>query len=77
MPRPDAPRREKRLPRMPRPDALRPEKRQIDLSFAMRLLGRRKRPRETGGGLVPEPVEPDRPNSLSGGAAAALEFDDE
>lgn len=36
----------------------------------------RKRPPESGsvGGV---PVEPDKPNSLSGGAAAELEFDDD
>ena len=43
----------------------------------MRLLRRRKRPPGTDGGLVPEPVKPYRPNSLLGGAAAAIEFDNE
>ena len=35
---------------------------------------RRNPKRGTGGEAVP--VEPNRPNNLSGGAAAALEFDD-
>jgi len=32
--------------------------------------------RNKGGAAMPEPVEPNRPNTLSGGAAAELEFDD-
>jgi hypothetical protein len=35
---------------------------------------KRKRPEDDGGEGVP--VEPNRPNNLTGGAAAALEFDD-
>lgn len=35
----------------------------------------KRRPRR-GGVADPMPVEPDRPNNLTGGAAAALEFDD-
>lgn len=35
---------------------------------------KRKRPEDEGGEGVP--VEPNRPNNLTGGAAAALEFDD-
>jgi hypothetical protein len=35
---------------------------------------RRKRDKDDEGGGVP--VEPNRPNTLSGGAAAELEFDD-
>lgn len=38
-----------------------------------RLKRRRPRKDEEPGGV---PVEPNRPNTLSGGAAAALEFDD-
>lgn len=50
----------------------------FDKEWARRLRGRmRRKPRKgfglEGGGV---PVEPDRPNTLSGGAAAALEFDD-
>ena len=36
----------------------------------------RKRPKRRGGEGELMPVEPDRPNTLSGGAAAALEFDE-
>jgi hypothetical protein len=36
----------------------------------------RKRRKPKGGSAELEPVEPDKPNLLSGGAAAALEFDD-
>ena len=35
-----------------------------------------KRPRGNGGTNVAEPVEPNSPKPLSGGAAAALEFDE-
>ena len=35
----------------------------------------RKRPRRKGGEPEREPVEPDNPKPLSGGAAAELEFD--
>jgi len=37
-------------------------------------MTRRRKPRD--GDLDPEYVEPPRPNGLSGGAAAELEFDD-
>ncbi|WP_199857171.1 hypothetical protein [Sphingomonas sp. EC-HK361] len=37
---------------------------------------KRKRPGKDGAGGYPVPVEPNRPNNLTGGAAAALEFDD-
>jgi len=41
----------------------------------LRLVGKRKPPKD--GGVEPsEPVQPNRPKPLSGGAAAALEFDD-
>lgn len=42
------------------------------------LMGpKRRKPRPDKGGLAdPLPVEPNRPNNLTGGAAAALEFDD-
>jgi hypothetical protein len=36
----------------------------------------RKRRKPKGGSAELEPVKPDRPNLLSGGAAAELEFDD-
>lgn len=35
-----------------------------------------RRGRPKGGAAMPEPVKPNRPNILSGGAAAELEFDD-
>jgi hypothetical protein len=38
--------------------------------------GNRKRGRDLDDGGLPMPVEPNRPPNLSGGAAAALEFDD-
>ena len=37
---------------------------------------KRKRPGKDGAGGDPVPVEPNRPNNFTGGAAAALEFDD-
>lgn len=47
-------------------------------TFVRRMVDRlrrdRKRPDGESGETVP--VEPDRPSNLSGGAAAALEFDD-
>jgi hypothetical protein len=46
------------------------------LKARLRWLGPRKRPRPKGGDAEREPVEPPRPNPLSGGAAAELEFDD-
>jgi hypothetical protein len=42
---------------------------------AIRKPGR-KRPKRRGGEGEPVPVAPDKPNMLSGGAAAALEFDE-
>ena len=44
------------------------------LDFAKWFVERRPRPRDLDQGGVP--VEPNRPNNLSGGAAAELEFDD-
>jgi len=41
----------------------------------LRSVGKRKPPKDGGIGLS-EPVKPNRPRPLSGGAAAALEFDD-
>ena len=45
-------------------------------AFARRMVDRirRKRPGDEAGHA--EPAAPDRPRDLSGGAAAALEFDD-
>lgn len=40
----------------------------------VRAVRRKKNGKDDGG--LPMPVEPNRPNNLSGGAAAALEFDD-
>jgi hypothetical protein len=42
----------------------------------LRKYLRPSRPGKSPGSGVPEPVEPDSPKHLSGGAAAALEFDD-
>jgi hypothetical protein len=44
------------------------------VTLVMEPLRRRKRKDPDRGGV---PVEPNRPNTLSGGAAAPLEFDDE
>jgi hypothetical protein len=47
------------------------------LALALQRLGRGRnkgKPRDRDRGGVP--VEPNRPNTLTGGAAAALEFDD-
>ena len=41
----------------------------------LRMIRKRPRPDE-GGHLLPEPVEPDPRKPRSGGAEAALEFDD-
>ena len=45
--------------------------RRIELAGGLRRDGRNSRPDADG-----VPVDPNRPNSLSGGAAAPLEFDD-
>ena len=47
-------------------------------TFASRLADRIKRRNKRRDGEAGDsvPVEPNRPNDLSGGAAAALEFDD-
>ncbi|MFL6862106.1 MAG: hypothetical protein ACJ8DZ_03810 [Allosphingosinicella sp.] len=44
-------------------------------ALALALLARRRKGKDPDRGGVP--VEPDRPNTLTGGAAAALEFDDD
>ncbi|MEA3062804.1 MAG: hypothetical protein QOJ94_2585 [Sphingomonadales bacterium] len=63
-----------RIPRVPTPAGLTA----AALALALQRLnrGRPKSKREDSeeGGV---PVEPNRPNSLTGGAAAALEFDEE
>lgn len=49
------------------------------LTGNLRWLGPNKRkrpPRKGGDDLEREPVEPDRPRPLQGGAAAALEYDE-
>jgi hypothetical protein len=46
-----------------------------DYLAAIRRPGR-KRPKRPGGEGERVPVAPDKPNSLSGGAAVALEFDE-
>lgn len=53
----------------------------LDLGRLTLDLGRltrkgRRPPRRKGGDLEREPVEPDKPSLLSGGAAAELEFDE-
>lgn len=48
-------------------------------AYLLALVNERRnrgRDRHRGGAAMPEPVEPNRPNTLSGGAAAELEFDD-
>jgi hypothetical protein len=64
---------------MPRPSDYERRK-QAYLAIWNHLSGRatskRKKPRGPGGIAEPAPVKPDKPSSLSGGAAAALEFDD-
>ena len=70
-----------RLPRLPRlPGVPRPPGpgrwSDADLALfalAMKRRGRRKGKDPEAGGV---PVEPDRPDTLSGGAAAALEWDE-
>lgn len=68
---------------MPFPD-LPPRKRRLDSSrsFGIQVSGwieaqkrRRRRRKDLDDGGVP--VGPDKPKNLSGGAAAALEFDDQ
>jgi hypothetical protein len=68
MPSPDLPKRKLRRPAGRRSgfDAL------LRSPFLRRTRGRRGSDPEDGG----VPVEPDRPNTLSGGAAAALDFEE-
>jgi hypothetical protein len=73
MPRPDLP----RMPRIPAP----PSSARLSvaaLALALQRLNRGppkgKRKDSDEGGV---PVEPNRPNTLTGGAAAALEFDED
>ena len=50
----------------------------VPILARLRRFGRKpgpKRPGKDDGGGEPCPVKPDRPLNLSGGAAAALEFD--
>jgi hypothetical protein len=49
-----------------------------DRMFVRRMVDRVRRNQKRPGGEAGEsvPVEPSRPSNLSGGAAAALEFDD-
>jgi hypothetical protein len=65
-------------PRPPRPDPVgRPSRRRSHLATLalVAMLARRRKGKDPDRGGVP--VEPNRPNTLTGGAAAALEFDDE
>jgi hypothetical protein len=66
------------LPRTPRPDPLGgPFKRASHLATLalVAMLARRRKGKDPDRGGVP--VEPNRPNTLSGGAAAAIEFEGE
>lgn len=58
----------------PIPRVLRSMKREPLYLKVVRAVRRKKNGKDDGG--LPMPVEPNRPNNLSGGAAAALEFDD-
>jgi hypothetical protein len=48
----------------------------LDVVRFLNSRGRRRRKRRDGDDEAGVPVKPDRPNTLSGGAAAALEFDE-
>jgi hypothetical protein len=75
MPHPDYP---PRLPRPPRLDPFGgPFKRSSHLATLalVAMLARRRKGKDPDRGGVP--VEPNRPNTLSGGAAAPLEFEGE
>jgi hypothetical protein len=48
----------------------------VSIKRAAALAARRRRPKD-GSGAGGLPVDPNRPNLLSGGAAARLEFGDE
>jgi hypothetical protein len=66
------------LPRLPRPDPLgRPFKRASHPATLalVAMLARRRKGKDPDKGCVP--VEPNRPKTLSGGAAAPLEFEGE
>ncbi|HEY0311456.1 MAG TPA: hypothetical protein VGC56_03080 [Allosphingosinicella sp.] len=64
------------LPRPPRSTFERPFKRAFHLATLAlaAMLQRRRRDKDPDQSGVP--VEPNRPNTLSGGAGAALEFDE-
>lgn len=65
------------LPRSPRPDPVRgpfPPRSQLATLAMVAMLQRRRKDKDPDQGGVP--VEPNRPSTLSGGAAAGLEFDD-
>jgi hypothetical protein len=69
MPQPDLPSPDQRARRRRRSRHHRPP-----FQEPLRYGGKRKRDRDMDDGGVP--VEPNSPRGLSGGAAAALEFDD-
>ena len=61
---------------MPNPDRLTPSRRPFKMSMLAWIMAqKRRRPGKKfdDGGV---PVEPNRPNTLTGGAAAPLEFDE-
>jgi len=63
---------------MPSPDPLHNGKAKLGgyhLGLRLTLPGKKGR-RRKGGELEREPMAPDKPKTLSGGAAAALEFDE-
>ena len=65
------------LPRSPRPDPVQgsfPPRSHLATLALVAMLARRRKDKDPDRGGVP--VEPNRPNTLSGGAAAALEFRD-
>jgi hypothetical protein len=61
---------------MPRPDPTRPSRPSFSLSIYLSQPPRKPPRRRKGGEGEREPVAPDQPRPLAGGAAAALEYDD-
>lgn len=61
---------------MPRADPTRPSRTSVSLTVYLNRPPRKPPRRRKGGEPEREPVEPPRPTPLSGGAAAALEYDD-
>ena len=80
MPSPDPiPRSGRRFVDVPRAEQVRRSREDILAEKILRSAKGKRPPRRKPGkgmGGEPVPVEPNRPNNLSGGAAAALEFDE-